>query len=421
MSWIKYITPILLLALSAELQADVSRSSCVTEILPPGLTQLAQTLPNPCIGVPPPTADELAKELDSLFVANTRKTRRPLSFWHYGYRTPRYPEGAPKDVYDNSTPVLSDQALIHPTGTEKDYAGPADPDRNAKEYFLRKAASQLGAKKQKTSWGNGLYATADPLTSLGFYKGALLKITVPAGTGYLDLRSYDKKKLPVSFELHRKIICELSRETEGSLEEWSADRIIRVTEWIGDASDPSRSSLDVKEIVESSTGRKALGKLYKKYGVHFWVMQFGDYSYSECQKFSKYNRNTQMMFINPDLEKRVEAKLLVAELEKSPSEEKRKLYSDAISYFEAFDEKECQNKEFASLHFLCKENNPSGSRRSFWKLYRGWATSLYGLDPTISQLELENVRRKKFEEMSPEKRKAIVESTFGCVQGDLDN
>jgi hypothetical protein len=385
--------------------AGDSVAQCLIRPKLPGADAILQALPNPCLGAPAPTADELALDLTPFFRAQTRELKRPMYFWHYGYRTPRFPAGAPPGEYDNSTPVPAD-------GDPNAYEGPADPKRNAQEYFRKKVDAHLQAEDQESSWGSGLYSATDPLASIAFYKGALLRIGVPAGTRYLELRDHDDKRFPLSAELVRKALCEHGRRDHGDPAQWDAGTIENMTTWLASAINPADAGIKIHDLLELKPGRDALKRLYASFGTKFWVMQFGGHTFRECGARTPLKYGIQADFVQSDLGDAATYDLLVAELEPAPPPAKRRLYEDTIAFFEALDPVDCAREPPAEYPpVLCRQ---FGEKSAFHKLYRGWATRLYGLDPKISDQDLEAFRLRRHAAMTGEKRQRVVESDFAC-------
>lgn len=367
----------------------------------------AEIINDPCKDIPALTAHEVEKVITPWLNEKTFITRRNHFFWRYGYRTPQYPDGAPKDVYDLSTPILSQNALDNPTGTLQDYKGPADENIHAQELF--KIVSG-GAHYSNVNYGNfnGLYTAVDPLGSLGFFHGSLMRIEAPSGSKFVRLNG-EGQGPQVSKFFFKKVLCENTRKMSGPESKWRPDIKSDLSNTFSQLE--STQHLSFGEIQLSSAGRDGIQNFYDHENVIGIATPWHHSPYLACR--TKQDREGEM-FVFTNSNAKVETKLMVDALEPKPSPQKFALYRKALDYFEAFDFSEC-GRTNSDICLHTDSGGGTDATNAFWKIYRAWAVPIYGLAEDISQSELEAFRQEKFLNLA---RDEVISSTYGCSADD---
>jgi hypothetical protein len=393
-----------------------------TQNLTPGSAEIKALLPNPCLGVAKLTSEEIEKTFDPFFKSHIITTKRKLTVWRQGYRTPQYPNGTPAGVYDSSTPLLSDFARKHPSGTSADYEGPVNPKKNSTEIFKKLTGAAAFSHDDHGKWGGGMYLAADPLSSLDYFHGSLIRVEVPAGIKLLSLKD-EERDMPVSDDLYLKTVCEKESKFFGPVETWNATTIAGVIARLG-ALKSGRNTIEISDLEHFDQGREALQHFFDQNGVAGLSASWTYPPFLSCTKVIPSNDSGRMIVLkDQEPRKKVKTRLMVDTLERKPSHQKEKLYREAMDYFEAFDFSSCKKFAEGNRPELCSEGDQASGddiHKAFWKIYRGWAEHFYYLDQSASQEDLEKLRQEKFAAMPEAKKEKIASQDYGCQKSDWE-
>jgi hypothetical protein len=260
---------------------------------------------------------EFQAAFDRSLMPYLKKTEREVSFFHYGSR---------------------DKYKVLPS-KDGSYTGPVDlhekdPEGNdiGKKYLKTVSYLALHSEKQNSELGNGIYTATEPLASIAYSdrNGFLMKVTVPAGMGYLDIRD-DHREIPVSREDATAMYCYILAQSGNA------------GSFGGLIEEPP--VLDIARMVKSGVTQKFVQSFYDRHDVGFLAAGYGLYNYGECHLDSKQHFMTMAVFQNANVLDRVKTELFVPALEKNPSAEKKRAYRQLLEYFDAFDCNTAEKRE----------------------------------------------------------------------------
>lgn len=295
-------------------------------------------------------ADDTVATAKAKLSPYVRHLARQVYFYHYGWRTPHYPNGAPAGTYD-------DTAAVPSTGNPQDFTGPTEPGgAQAEHYFRVKAGSYFGSKVREGEYGSGLYAANDPLDSLNYNgkPGLMLRVGVPAGTAYYDARKA------------KYVLLDL----------WAKQPLV-------------------------------LQQALRELGVEFVTGSYGEFQYPEC-KFSGLPRTADAIFLDPDFAPSLDLAILVPALEANASAEKRRIYGEVFTYFNAFDFSRLAGTRFGDESVSMRET----VTREFWRYYEAWAPVLSGTS-TSDWHAYQQAQSLPWQ--NPERRlRDLTQQLFGC-------
>lgn len=357
-----------------------------------------------CLSLPAPSKDELYAIYDRALKPLIRETKRPIPFFHYGWRTKR-PAGSLKPgFWDNSVAVPSDN-------DPKDLFGPVSPDATGpiQSYIDLHLRGHFEAIHQtQEQLGDGLYVAPDPIQSIGYSgnPGLLLKLTVPAGTRYVDMRK-PHTSWPVSKEEAFKVHCQLYREChESNPSDPSCTGLNGVISRF--VSDGVKGTFSISpRFVDTQTLGPVIKKVYIDNQIDALAAIWGNDVYPECNEVKKKahseNAVLNFAFINPEMSKKLAYELLVPVMEQNPSPKKRVAYLDVMKYFDALDVQET---------FKGAESNKEikESLDTFWEYYKAWAIPLYNLPSDVNIEQFQLAQREKMKSL----RNPFLEGMYGC-------
>jgi|GEM_PF-6973342 len=326
------------------------------------VTQLAQFV---CPDGRAISEQEFQQALDRSLMPYLKKTDREISFFHYGSR---------------------DKYKVLPS-KDGSYTGPVDVDEKdadgneiGKKYLKTVAALALHSDRQNSELGNGIYTATEPLASISYSDthGFLMKVTMPKGMGYLDIRD-DHRSIPISREDATAMYCYVVQQ-KGNAEGFE-----------GFLSEPP--TLDIAKMIKTSATQKFVEKFYDDHDVGFLAAGYGLYDYGECHLDPKQDFMTMAVFQNPKVVDRIKTELFVPNIEKNPSKKKKKAYRELMEYFDAFD---CAQVEKLKdrTNDLCDPNDLSYRR---FHEYRDAIESVIGKSS-----------------LTPAHREKLTSGLFGC-------
>lgn len=362
---------------------------------------------NPCLNFKPVSEAEIYSALFPIVSKKVTETTRPLSFWRYGYRTEEPDSKYYPHKYKEGTPVLSDEAILSPTGTASDYSGPADPNRDAFRLLQKLADGSLYEQYiSRDRFGHGVYSAADPLGSTSYFHGSLMEIDIPAGTKLINLSYNDQSEeyFQVPDDFASRFQCTQMTEQAGPASTWTEKELQSV----------GNQSMSLKQLQGSTVARKALNRIYKKLG----VIGISASWYGPASKYCKdamTGHGRMIIFTNITSDTQTKAHILVDQIEPHPTQEKEELYRSAMDSFEAFDFKECSDSTYT--HPICASDSDKAVA-AYWHLYRGWAEHFYGIPKDYSLDDLKKLQREKFEVLTQDNRVKTWSRGYGCQKGD---
>lgn len=256
--------------------------------------------------------------------------------------------------------------------------------------------------------GDGLYLAPDPIQSVHYSgkPGLLLRVRVPAGMRYVDMRA-NHKSWPVTRDESFKVHCELYRECHrDSPTDASCSGMTGIF---------SRFCFSAQEkdyyVSPRYDDTKRLGpvikRVYVKNKIDALAAVWGSDVYPECGDVKKAAKSERAVlnfsFMTPHSLEKVEYDLLVPNLEKNPTPEKKKIYQEVMTYFDMLDVQEVFKD--AATNAEVKQGLDK-----FWEYYRGWATSLYNLPSDANIVAFQHERYLK----TQKDRSKFISNMYGC-------
>jgi hypothetical protein len=236
----------------------------------------------------------------------------------------------------------------------------------------------------------------------------LIRIEVPAGTGFLDLRK-EHRTIPLSAGESRFLGCALLAACPGDPHaDWCEDGAMRVLKDRG---------LDVKQLRNSAKWSPVLRKAYASLGVSGIMGGYGLPQYPGC-RVNGQEFMGDFILTDPALAVKIDTFSPV--LEPRPSPEKRKAYLQILDLFDASvpEMRTVRNNNpdmgYVELEKTYLERQAQG-QVEFLAYYKPWSIALRGDPPTADFLALHRQRSRATAKKMP----AWTTSAKAELQGSI--